>query len=876
MRETCLILASLGIRITSLLSRPEGMHALFASGVANLDQERARIRFRPDEEANSAQPIPEWRCGDGDEESWLYCANCDAAHFGRLPAYARLSFRCSLQMSSDGVSSTTAETELGQPPSGGLNLRALAIIFAFGSFLSAFLLFQVQLIVSKYILPWFGGSAAVWTTSMVVFQVLLLGGYVYSHLLAERFSPKAQCNVHSSLLAVGFVLVAGLSLVWPSAITPGPGWKPIDSTAPERDVIVILVVAAGLPFFVLSTTGPLLQRWFARLGGDARTYRLYSVSNLGSLLGLLSFPFLLEPTLRMTSQGRLWAVLFGTYIVVCGWCAWRTRQCANDAVLDSAGAHAPPEQTTSAARVLWFALAACASTLLLATTNLLCQEITSIPLLWVLPLALYLLSFVLCFDHPRWYRREVLHPLFAAGVFALWATMHFALRTSQVVIMPLLLFVTCMICHGELVRLKPDVRRLTSFYLAISAGGALGGVFVALVAPHIFRFFAEFQIALGASVLLLLCCLLRDGSSWFYKIGFGLSGGIIACVFAGAFAAGTWIPPLSQLMNEVRFYPLALLVATLVLVGAYIQRTTGVAGAKGFRAGQVLGGLIAALALLVLYQSAQPDPGLYLGKRNFYGALRVYELAQGGKAMFHGQTLHGAQLNPPNNHLPMAYYGPDSGIGILLQNHPRRAMGDGGLRVGVVGLGAGTLAAYGIPSDYFRYYEINPDVIDLAAGMNPVFTYIRESQARVDTQIGDARLLLEREAASGQAQNFDVLVLDAFSGDAVPVHLLTTEAFDTYWKHVNPEHGVIAIHVSSRHINLMPVIEGIAAHYKAPLLARFVYADYPFLDNLWMILARRPEDLQVRGLEPNPPPVPTNVPPRVWTDDYSDIVRLLY
>jgi hypothetical protein len=494
----------------------------------------------------------------------------------------------------------------------------------------------------------------------------------------------------------------------------------------------------------------------------------------------------------------------------------------------------------------------------------------------VLPLALYLLSFVLCFDHPRWYRREVFHTLFAVGIFALWATMHFALRTGQVVIMPLLLFVTCMICHGELVRLKPDVRRLTSFYLAVSAGGALGGVFVALIAPHTFRFFTEYQLALGASLLLLLWCLVRDDRSWFYKIGFAMSVGIAAGVFAGAFAAGTWIPPLSQLLNEVRFYPLAMLVAALVLVGAYIQRTSGVRGAKGFRAGQVLVGSISALALFVLYLSAQPDPGLYLGKRNFYGALRVYELAQGGKAMFHGQTLHGAQLNPPNNHLPMAYYGPESGIGILLQNHPKRMIGDGGLRVGVVGLGAGTLAAYGTASDYLRYYEINPDVIALAAGTNPVFTYVRESQARVETKLGDARLLLEREAANGQAQNFDVLVLDAFSGDAVPVHLLTTEAFDTYWKHVNPEHGLIAIHVSSRHINLMPVIEGIAAHYKAAMLTRFRYAGYPFLDNLWVFLARRPEDLQVNGLEASPPPLPGNVPPRVWTDDYSDIVRLLY
>lgn len=774
------------------------------------------------------------------------------------------------------MQSRSVETTIEPRDAGRQNLRAVAILFAFASFLSAFLLFQVQLIVSKYILPWFGGSAAVWTTSMLVFQILLLCGYVYSHLISERLSRRSQSNVHLGMLASAFMVVVLSSVLWPSAITPGLRWKPLNSSSPVRDVIVVLMISAGLPFFALSTTGPLLQRWFARQGGDARTYRLYSVSNLGSLLGLVTFPFLLEPTLRMTTQGRVWAVLFCFFVASCGGCAWRFRNSAEEITPKSASTTTELVPTTGAVRVLWFALAACASALLLATTNLLCQEITSIPLLWVLPLALYLVSFILCFDHPRWYRREIFHPLFVLGIFTLWATMRFALRTSQVVILPVLLFVACMICHGELVRLKPEVRRVTSFYLAISAGGAMGGIFVALVAPRVFQFFAEYQISLALSVVLLLCCLVRDERSWFYGMGFGLSAGTAAAVFLAAFAGGWWIPPLSQLFDEVRFYPLTLLVTALVVVGAYIQRTVPPRSTKGFRVGQALVGALAILALLVLYQSAQPDPGLYLSKRNFYGALRVYELAQGGKAEFHGQTLHGAQLNPPNNHLPMAYYGPDSGIGILLQNHPKRATPQPGLRVGVVGLGAGTLAAYGLPSDYFRYYEINPDVVALAAGTEPVFTYVRESQARVDTLLGDARLLLEDELARGEPQNFDVLVLDAFSGDAVPVHLLTTEAFDTYWKHVNPEHGLIAIHVSSRHINLMPVIEGIAAHYKAPMLARFVYAGYPYLDNLWVILARQPQDLEVSGLVANPPPLPTDVPPRVWTDDYSDIIRLLY
>ncbi len=754
-------------------------------------------------------------------------------------------------------------------------MRTVAVVFGCTSFLSALLLFQVQLIVSKYILPWFGGSAAVWTTSMLVFQMLLLGGYLYSHLVSERLSLRAQSNLHLGLLSAAFLLVLMLSLVWPSAITPGASWKPKSSTNPVRDVTAILLLSAGLPFFVLSTTGPLLQRWFSRREGSAETYRLYSVSNLGSLLGLLTFPFLLEPTLRMTTQGRLWALLFGAFVMGCAWCAWGARHSSEETAPQENTTASAASDTTASARVLWFLLAACASALLLATTNLLCQEITSIPLLWVLPLTLYLLSFILCFDHPRWYRREIFHPLFVLGIFGFWLAMRFTLRMPQVVIMPLLLFVVCMTCHGELVRLKPEVRRLTSFYLAISAGGAFGGLFVAIAAPQLFRFFTEYQVALAASVLLLLCCLFLDGDSWIYRMGFWLPAGIALGTLAGALVAGTWVLALPQLLDHYRFYSLALLVDALVLTGAYLQRPGRVRGKRVFCAGQVLVALLAVLSMAALYQTAQPEDALYLGKRNFYGALRV-EKNEGGKVLFHGQTVHGAQLKAPDDRLPVTYYGPESGIGILLRNHPKRSVGNGTLRLGIVGLGAGTLAAYGLPGDSFRYYEINPDVIDLSAGAQPVFTYLRDSQAKIDIELGDARLLLEREAGRGDEKRFDVLVLDAFSGDAIPVHLLTTEAFDTYWKHVNPEHGLIAIHVSSRHINLMPVIEGTADHYHASTLVRSEHCSSPFLSNVWVFLARHPEDLQVNRLSPMPPPLPGNVPPRVWTDDYSDVIRLLY
>lgn len=747
--------------------------------------------------------------------------------------------------------------------------------FALTIFLSAFLLFQVQLIISKCILPWFGGSAAVWTTNLVVFQLLLLGGYVYSHIVSERFTPRTQGRLHLGLLVIALIVVAALSLAWPSAITPGNSWKPPDSQHPVRDVILVTLLATGLPFFVLSTTGPLLQRWFAQQGGDVRTYRLYSVSNLGSLLGLLTFPLLLEPLLRLRVQGVLWSGLFAVFCAGCGWCAWNASRANPGHFEERHRANDGDPKVTFRSYALWIFLAASASALLLATTNQLCQEIISLPLLWVLPLALYLLSFILCFDHPRWYRREIFHPLFVLGIFVLCGAMVYAQRTAQMVLLPLLLFVSCMICHGELVRLKPGIERLTAFYLAVSAGGAFGGMFVALVAPQIFRFFTEFQLSLGACALLLIVCLFLDEHSWIYSRAFWLPCSIAGGVLLAMAAMGQWVPAFGKVLQETQFYAWAFLSSVLLLAGAYIQKSAA-AGPSRFRFVQILAGAVGVLAMIGLYESAKPEPGLLFGERNFYGALRIFELQQGGRALFHAHTLHGAQLNPPNDRLPMAYYGPDSGIGILLRNHPRRHSGNGKLRVGIVGLGAGTLATYGLPGDYFRYYEINSQVVELSQGPRPVFTYLRDSAAKVETELGDARLLLEQEAAHGNAQKFDLLVLDAFSGDAVPVHLLTKEALDIYAKHLRDDDSIIAMHLSSRHINLLPVVDGLREYSHTYALVKFSAGTYPFIESLWVFLAKRPEALQVPGLDPNWPPGLPPAAPRLWTDDYSDIFRLLY
>ncbi|HVO61543.1 MAG TPA: hypothetical protein VMT53_11445 [Terriglobales bacterium] len=772
------------------------------------------------------------------------------------------------------MATTTPATLNALSDSRPRSTRAAVVLYALTAFLSAFLLFQVQLISSKYILPWFGGSAAVWTTSMLVFQVLLLAGYAYAHLLSVQLSPSAQNKIHLGLLATAFVLVVSLSLAWPSAITPSDSWKTLQPSAPVTDVITLILAAVGLPFFVLSTSAPLLQRWLTNQGGGAQIYRLYSVSNLGSLLGLLTFPFIFEPMLHLKTQGRLWTALFCVYVIACACCA--RSGLSGTAKVKQIQSERGATEIKPAIQTLWFLLAACASSLLLATTNLLCQEVISLPLLWVVPLALYLVSFILCFDHPRWYRRDVFHSLFALGLFGVCLAINYALRTTEIIILPVLLFVACMICHGELVRLKPDVRQLTRYYLIIAAGGAFGGVFVSILAPRLFAFFTEFQISLAATLTLVLCCLFLDSESWLFHHGRPLPFAMAMLSVVAVYASAHWVAPFANFIDRVRFYPIAMLVCALVLIGAYIQGTGHDRGKREFQFAQMFVMIGVVLTGVGLFKTAQPDSALYRGERNFYGALRIYELAQGGKALFHGNTLHGAQLNPPNDRLPMAYYGPESGIGVFLRNHPKRATAPGNIRVGIVGLGAGTLAVYGNAGDYFRYYEINPQVVALSSGQQPVFTYVRDSAASVEMELGDARLLLEHEAQSRQLQNFDVLVLDAFSGDAVPAHLLTREAFETYWRHLNSNGGVIAVHVSSRHINLLPVLQGLANYYHALLLARFTAGSYPFLESLWVFLARNSEDLRVEGLLPNPPPLTRAASPRLWTDDYSDIVSLLY
>jgi hypothetical protein len=784
--------------------------------------------------------------------------------------------------------------------------RAEIWLFRSTAFLSAFLLFQMQLIVSKCILPWFGGSAAVWTTSLLVFQVLLLAGYTYSHVISARLSAIAQARIHLALLLIAFLTILTLSFRWPSAITPGAAWKPQTSGDPTLEVVAILLVAAGFPFFVLSTTAPLLQRWFSRLGGGLGSYKLYSFSNVGSLLGLLTFPFLLEPALRLKTQGTLWSFLFCIFIAGCGMCAWKSWSAMeqpqnNETSMEETKtiksiARAPARAETESSALtyaMWFLLAACPSSLLLATTNLLCQEVTSVPLLWVLPLSVYLLSFIFCFDNPRWYRREIFHPLFAIALFLTCAGLIVNNTQTQAILLPAVLFLGCMSCNGELVRLKPSVQRLTSFYLTISAGGASGAIFVAILAPHFFKFFTEFQLTLGATVILLLVCLFLDPASWIFEPGLWLPVAITAGAILAGYLGGLWLPGVPQLLGRYHYYPLTLVIGAVVVVSAYIlgQRQSSRQTPREKRRGKpepqpkkrtpraawptlAYVGCIAVLAFAALYRSTLGSPEPYLSLRNFYGAVRVYRVGA-ARVLANGRTLHGAQFDPPNDREPVTYYGRQSGIGIVMENHPKRSIPGETLRVGLVGLGAGTLAAYGRAGDYFRYYEINPQVVNLSAGPQPVFTYLHDSRARVKVELGDARLLLERGLANGETPKFDILVLDAFSGDAIPVHLLTREAFETYWQCLDPDHGIIAVHVTSRHINLLPVLQGASAYFQLESVFDAQPAKYPFEKNAWVLLARRLGTLKIQGLAQTPLPDNPHLPPRLWTDDYSDIFRLI-
>ncbi len=684
-------------------------------------------------------------------------------------------------------------------------------------FLSAFLLFWIQPLLGKRLLPWFGGSPAVWTTCMLFFQVLLLAGYGYAHVLARR-SHGTQTVLHALMLALSLATLPVLAAT---------AWKPASASHPLLRILGLLAVGVGFPYVMLAATTPLLQSWFGRSRPGASPYRLYALSNAGSLLAILAFPFLIEPSIPLRSQTWIWAGAYGLFAALCGWCALGYVRVARTSVSEGTGPmRAPAEREPSVAqRTLWMLLPACSSLMLLSATNQLCLDVAAIPLLWVLPLGVYLLSFILCFHKPEWYVRPLFGILLAAGLA--WSCDVlldgvFAPLGRQLASASLTLFAACMVCHGELVRIKPGTRHLTAYYGMIAAGGAVGALFVTLVAPVVFKGYWEYPAALLAAGGVVVAVAYVERTRFAYR-GTSVRAWILLCV------------------------PLAVLAVTL---GSYLE-----------------------LAMTGNLEMV----------RSFYGVLRVFETNRGDPrlhrvTLMHGRVQHGFQYQSAfRRNWPTSYYGPASGIGLALRYHPKRAEGSKSLRIGVVGLGAGTLASYAQPGDTMRFYELNPDVVRLC---RKYFSYLTGSAAQAAIVLGDARISMQQENARGEDWRFDVLAVDAFSGDAIPVHLLTRECAEVYRSHLQPD-GILALHVSSRYFDLTPVARGLAhgipwERAEASLVSGARRVDEGIEASDWVLLTANAQFLRTAAVRRAIRPwTEDDRPTELWTDDYSNLFHLL-
>jgi hypothetical protein len=732
----------------------------------------------------------------------------------------------------------------------------------------------VELIIGKFILPWFGGAPAVWTTSLLVFQLLLLAGYGYAHLLATHSKRKTQLCVHLCIVGGSLLLLALNGTAWPSPITPGAGWKPQGPGHPEFHALAILLAGIGLPFFVLSTTVPLLQHWFGLIQTRFDSYKFYALSNMGSFLALLSYPILIEPHFRLQVQAWAWTVGYTFFAIGIGFCA---------AIVGSGEtAKLPGETKRSSAPLVsathylhWLALSACASAALFAVTNVMCQDVAPVALLWVVPLALYLLSFVICFGNSRWYKRTIWHPVLAIATILAFAARCTHSVVFQLTAYALVLFAIGMACHGELARLKPSEAGLTSFYTAVATGGALGGIFVGLFAPQVFPDFWEFELVLWGAGALVVITVYRDRSSWWYARGLWIGVALLSAGLIIPFLASQVDRLVGATLQELGYYQAFAFIALAALSGVVVL--VGL-GDKHHRLRSVQ---ICVAAMLILYGyifigfTRWRGTNVVARTRNFYGVFMVQQ-DRFMTLLVHGATYQGAQYRGQINHLsPTLYYGHDSGIGIFLDTHPKRNSPTiAPMRLGVVGLGAGTLAAYGRPGDYIRFYEISPAILRLSQSPRPLFTFLMDCPAKLDVILGDARLSMEAEAAHGELQDFDVLVVDAFSGDQIPVHLLTKEAVQTYLRHLSPN-GVLAFHTTNASLDLKPVMLGLGREFRLGVLPLVAHDRDTQASNEWVLLSWNRQLLETpamlrfgRVLEAD-----ANAP--VWTDDSSNMWQLV-
>ena len=645
-------------------------------------------------------------------------------------------------------------------------------------FLSAFLLFLVQPMLAKSILPWLGGSASVWTTCLLFFQTALLLGYCYAHGLRRWLPPGIQPVLHVGLLVTSLLL-----------LPPIPQRLNWAASHPVIGILAILLAVIGLPYLLLSSTTALVQSWQSHATSP---YPLFAVSNSGALLALYAYPLVMEPLLTARQQQWIWAAAYLAYAILYGFLASGARS-----------AQPPVEEEKTEpigwqTCLLWFALAMCASTLLLAVTNHLCQDLASVPLLWVVPLSLYLLSFVVVFHRKDWYRPPLARLIVPAALAGMGIGIYFqksvSLRLTGL-LFGLGLFICCWFCHGELARLAPHPRDLTKFYLVLASGGAAGGLFVSVIAPRIFSDYLELPLGLAACGVLLVMRLFRQVS---YQVLLKY-----AVLIAGAFLVA----------NSIQ---------------AYTSNTK-------------------------------------LQIRNFYGSLSISETGLGrnrARLMRHGTIYHGIEfLDPARSREPTAYYGRESGAGRwLLRPAANR-------RVGLIGLGVGTLATYGRPGDRFTFYEINPLVAQLARSE---FSYLGETQASVDVVVEDGRTALE----NSPSQRFDVLVVDAFSGDAIPVHLLTEEAFKIYYRQLKPD-GVLAFHITNQFVDVSGVLQDLAAQFrkKAILIQSPPDRERYIFGAAWVVIGDG--ERLVEAFPEEMANAPSARGRRPWTDGYSNLLQVL-
>jgi SAM-dependent methyltransferase len=670
-------------------------------------------------------------------------------------------------------------------------------IYASTVFLSAFLLFLVQPLIAKLILPWFGGSAVVWNTCMLFFQILLLAGYAYAHWTIQRVNPRKQFLVHSGLLGAAMLLAPVLPPEW---------LKPSGESAPILPILAVLGVAIGLPYFLLSSTSPLLQAWYSRVHNAAPPYRLFALSNLASLLALLAYPIAIEPFLPAGFQAYAWRAAFAAFGFFCIYTAWRAAQASPSTTSTTEEPVEIPAPPTGKDYFIWITLASLPSMLFLSFTSHLVQNVASIPFLWVVPLSMYLLSFILVFDSDRIYRPmffRIASPIvLGALLYGIYISDSDTKIHIQLGAAALSLLMFCTFCHGELAKRKPHPKYLTSFFLMMSVGGALGGFLISIVAPLVLPGYFELYIALFLFGFVSLMLLYR--SHWATDI--------------------LW---------------------TAAAVSAVV---------------------------LAVMQIRSTSHGSRVMVRNFYGSLRVQDSTEGAdketwtRTLIHGTINHGLQfLSDERYLLPTTYYGPNSGIGLAIANTWQMNH-----RVGLIGLGTGTLSSYARKGDYYRIYEINPLVLDIARSE---FRYLKSCRGTCDVVLGDARVSLERDPL----QNFDVLAVDAFSGDSIPVHLLTKEAFQLYFRHLKSPNGVLAVHVSNKHLRLGPVVERIATSMGLQTLEidNEEIEEAQVFSSDWVLVYRPGASIAGMPLVTSAgQPVAARPELRTWTDDYSNLFQI--